>query len=674
MNAPYYLEKGLTIEKHGEKYEFTRHNGNLYQFESIQTGEIISFTESKFFSEWREQLLTIVPVNSSPKNININLDQLSTASNDLEIKDLSEILDVKKLDDALRLENYIKILRKNKVTKGMIKIIEDEIPRIAEELEDDNPPAASTLARKWRKYEAKNDSIWALVDNRSMPAKRNRRSTNHDKFIRNIIDDLYMKEGPESISNIYETYENILPDFNLANEANGIPQEEKVSERTLYRIIGKLNKFDVIAAQQGTQEAKRQLRLMKGHLYADYPLQFVEIDHTPLDIFVIDDKLSIPLGRPWLTIIKDRFSKVIIGLFVTFAKTGTDSIFGALKYSIQPHEKAHERWPDIENVLPWGQGQTYVVDRGKDFLGTRFRLALRQIGSDYEYCAVRSPWLKGSVERAFLSLNFLLETLPGRTFPRLEQRKDYNPLKHAVIRFSSFVYILYKWACDIHNVTPHSRKLARPLDMWNDGLSEAPRSIPILPTALDTYFGKPVTSKLRHDGIKFKYLHYANSPRLEEIYRQYGKGLKISYRVNISDLGYIMVMDPRNNEFFRVPCLDQDYSAGLSLIQHDHIRKWAKQNLAELNISESLYKAKHIIAEQVQEELDSRNTKSKSQLARYAGITSETVLDNKEATLLSIQEHTNQKIILTPSTDIITDVRESKSIERVVPRFGWVVK
>ncbi len=53
--------------------------------------------------------------------------------------------------------------------------------------------------------------------------------------------------------------------------------------------------------------------MIRGHLPADHPLDVVEIDHTPLNVYVIDDLSFLPLGRPWLTAIKDRYSKVILG-------------------------------------------------------------------------------------------------------------------------------------------------------------------------------------------------------------------------------------------------------------------------------------------------------------------------------------------------------------------------
>lgn len=38
-------------------------------------------------------------------------------------------------------------------------------------------------------------------------------------------------------------------------------------------------------------------RVAKGHLPSEFALQFVEIDHGQLDLYVIDDLLFVPLGR-----------------------------------------------------------------------------------------------------------------------------------------------------------------------------------------------------------------------------------------------------------------------------------------------------------------------------------------------------------------------------------------
>ena len=60
------------------------------------------------------------------------------------------------------------------------------------------------------------------------------------------------------------------------------------------------------------------------------PMEYVEIDHTPVPVILIDDELDIPLGRPYLTMLYDRFSKCIVGLSVNFRDPSFDSVRKAL--------------------------------------------------------------------------------------------------------------------------------------------------------------------------------------------------------------------------------------------------------------------------------------------------------------------------------------------------------
>lgn len=143
---------------------------------------------------------------------------------------------------------------------------------------------------------------------------------------------------------------------------------------------------------------------------------------------------------------------------------------------------------------PWpafGRARLYVSDRGRDFPGPHYRAAITSLGSWYEYSEAHTPWLKGSIERFFGTLEqTFFESLPGRTFPNLAERGDYDPASDAVVRLSTLAYLLHKWAADYHNVLPHSRKLATPLDLWNEGVALAPPA-PSGPAPLSAAWFRP---------------------------------------------------------------------------------------------------------------------------------------------------------------------------------------
>jgi putative transposase len=626
-------------------------------------------TENQFFEDLLNFVIVVVPAASSDKELAVSADELSKAAVSPPVIDISEITNEKAKNALLLKLKYIRHMYRVGITRGQLELLKDEIPRAAAELNDPTPPAFSTLSRWMREYFESHEDPFAILDRRALPIPRKRRSPEHDKLIHDILEELYICSDPKGFSDIYDRYKLCLKTHNQSLITNHQPIEALISERTLYRIIDSLDKYKVAVAHFGYAEAKRKFRFIKGHLPASYPLEYVEIDHALLDLFVIDDRLFIPLGRPWLTVIRDRHSGAVIGLFISFAGPGVDSIFSALRHSIYPHANAIAIWPDIETEMPWGLGTTYVTDRGADFLSIRYKLAIVQLGSDYEYCAVRTPWFKGPVERFFKTLSNLLETLPGRTFPNLAQRKDYDPAKHCVVRFSSFVWILYKWACDIYNNQAPRRKQASPLQLFNDGIEKVPRVFPRDPGVVETLLGHRYTGALRHDGITRDYLSYANSPQLEEIFKSRGghSGV-IVYHRNNSDLGSIRVMDPRTSEFFSVPCLSPEYAGGLTLLQHKQIRLAARLQYGNDKDVDFLSRSKLAIQHQIEEELDRKNSSPKKNLARYVGINSEQVIRGEPATLL--------KSTLTPpcgkdehsesTSPLIVPVTDAKS-------FGWSV-
>src|SRR5215469_17496310 len=61
----------------------------------------------------------------------------------------------------------------------------------------------------------------------------------------------------------------------------------------------------------------RALAADHGLTAVSRPLEVVQIDHTEIDIIVVDELTRTPLpGRPWLTLAIDVFSRVVTGLHV----------------------------------------------------------------------------------------------------------------------------------------------------------------------------------------------------------------------------------------------------------------------------------------------------------------------------------------------------------------------
>lgn len=682
MNNRFFLSEGLVISRHGRTLEYFRRCGSMLQFSDIETGLVDTLSEAEFYEEYRRKELIILPKTvSTPDELLMPNDDETAIEEEGRCFDLSEIKSQKYKDGMLRRHKYIVGMHKAGISRGQLYLIEDEIPRIAKAINDPHPPGRITVSTWMRNYERRHGSVFAVIDKRGLRDRRVHRSSEHDELIGDLVKQHYMCCHPLSINEIHGKYTTAVTEFNQLLTASGRTPENPISERTLYRIVGGLNKYDVAIAQFGRQQARNIYRFLKGHLNACRPLQFIEIDHALLDIFVIDDRTMIPIGRPWFTVFRDRYTGVIVGLFISFAGPSVDSIFAGLRHSLYPHDRALALWPDIETKLPFGLAETYVSDRGADFLSLRYRLGITQLGADYEYCERRTPWHKGPVERFFRTLSGLLETMPGRTFPGLKERRDYDSAKHAVVRFSVLVWIIYKWAADAYNNNRTHTKLASRIERFNEGILAAPPAGWRNPQAIETILGERHQSCLRHDGLTFSHMHYIGMD-LEDLWRHRGprkRDDKIVWHLNSANLGAIQVLDPRTNTFFNAPNSRPDYAEGLSLIQHKYLKKMAGSDLRHAREpADILIRTMQSIRDRIGDELAAKETTGKKRLARLAGIDSDAVISgerrsvadpfNRDGNRPQGESHSSPDKDAGPST--------KECLERTftdVPTFGWGV-
>ena len=65
----------------------------------------------------------------------------------------------------------------------------------------------------------------------------------------------------------------------------------------------------------------------------DYPLDLYQVDHTKVDVIVVDEYERRPLGRPWLTLVLDVASRMIAGYYLTFDPPCSTSVALALSHA-----------------------------------------------------------------------------------------------------------------------------------------------------------------------------------------------------------------------------------------------------------------------------------------------------------------------------------------------------
>src|SRR5262252_9777881 len=87
---------------------------------------------------------------------------------------------------------------------------------------------------------------------------------------------------------------------------------------------------------------------------AEWPLAMVQIDHTLGDIILVDDVQRLPIGRPWITLAIDVFSRMVAGFYVSLDAPSALSAGLCLAHAILPKDTWLAKY-GIETSWPvWG--------------------------------------------------------------------------------------------------------------------------------------------------------------------------------------------------------------------------------------------------------------------------------------------------------------------------------
>jgi len=356
------------------------------------------------------------------------------------------------------------------------------------------------------------------------------------------------------------------------------------SRRFIKRLIDQIPAFDKDSARYGQDFALRKFRSVNGHRVIQAPLERAEIDHTVLDLFVIDERRSLPLGRPYITACIDVYSRCILGIYIGFVPPSCLSVSKCLRHAFLPKIGLHEEFLEIDNDWPaHGVMRELVLDNGREFHSQALENTCLSLGIEMHFSPRRMPWFKGKIERWFGTINHdLAHKAPGTTFSNIFERGDYDPAKHAVVTLSTLNTMIRKWICDVYHQRPHTALQMSPDQRWKTSISPTNIRVPEDVAELDLVMGRPDSRILTHKGIELLGLFY-NSSEVQNLRRRHGATLKVDIRVDETDIGYIFVIAPDSSDYFRVPALHSEYAKGLSSWQHDLFRKQAREQMHENN-------------------------------------------------------------------------------------------
>ncbi|HEV8366305.1 MAG TPA: DDE-type integrase/transposase/recombinase [Pyrinomonadaceae bacterium] len=199
---------------------------------------------------------------------------------------------------------------------------------------------------------------------------------------------------------------------------------------------------------------------LKTPRHGDRPFEIGHIDHTELDVESPSSQTGRSLGRPWLTILTDAYSRRILAVYVTFDSPSYRSCMMVLRQCV----RLHGRLPQI-----------IVVDGGAEFRSTYFDTLLAR----YECIKKTRPPAKarfGSVcERLFGTTNTqFIHNLRGNTQITKNVRqvtKSVNPKSMATWPLGNLYDRICEYASEVYDTISHPALGESPRNTFIEGIA-----------------------------------------------------------------------------------------------------------------------------------------------------------------------------------------------------------
>ena len=495
----------------------------------------------------------------------------------------------------------------------------------AAEIGDKHPPSTTTFYRWWRRWLANGNDVRALVprhDRRGSPAVR--QADRVLELFAEVVEAAYRRSPAITGRHIHD----VLAARIQQENRHLLPSQQLLapSPRTCHRLLGRIEMIDRISLKEGQAAADRKLRVVRQGPKTTDILERVEVDHTPLDLFIIDETTGLPIGRPILTVLIDHYSRMVLGYYLNFGGTSAQAVLGALRHALLPKPVLVQAIPGLEIKHEWlcfGTMETLVFDNGLEFHGVDVESLAFDLGIDIQYCPRRTPRFKGVIERFLKTLNYsFMHELPGTSLARMAERGEYDSTKHALLTLAECVYLLQKWLLDVYAQTVHRGIHARPYDRWQEGLTRRTPQLPASVQLLQRRIGKVAERSLRADGIHLNRLRYAG-PQLQPILNRYGAGIRVKVVFDPMNLGAIQLWAPDSEDPIEVPAIEWEYANGLTLRQHEQILEQARAGNKSIEKLEDLLQAKQDLVDAIDALMVSRKMRQRRKGAATHGQTSD---------------------------------------------------
>jgi putative transposase len=340
-----------------------------------------------------------------------------------------------------------------------------EAPRYTREMIEERARAGGvhwTTLYRWMEAYLRIGRLSALLPNkRGCKKGQSRLSPEVEAILQATIEDFYLHKQKRSVQKTCDEVQRRCRNAGL---------KEPHSNTVRYRIAA-LSEKVTTAGRQGKRAAKEAFDPVRGSFPgAEFPLAYVQIDHTKLDIMVVDEESRRSVGRPWITVAIDVFSRMVCGFYVSLDPPGALATGLAIAHSILPKEK----WLNQHGIETpwsvWGVMRTIHADNAKEFRGDMLKRACQEYGIDMNFRLVATPHYGGHIERFMGTIATEIHALPGTTFSNPKDKGDYDSEAQAVFTLKELETWLATFFVEVYHQRVHSALGMSPAEKYLQGV------------------------------------------------------------------------------------------------------------------------------------------------------------------------------------------------------------
>lgn len=274
-----------------------------------------------------------------------------------------------------------------------------------------------TVWRRWDRFR-RNPTPGGLLPGLPGPVPGSRRLRPAvESIIDRAIDEVYLVREPATVTALVAHCALLARGSNVAAPSRRAV-EARIRSREPLRVAKKRLGYHTAMAVQSSS--------VSG-LNPSAALEMVQIDHALMDLIVVSPLTRLPIGRPWITVAIDVFTRCVLGYYLSFDTPNQTSVALALEHACFPKQSWLKRL-GLEVAYPvFGKMKSIHWDNAKTFQAKEIKAQCARYGIHIQERPVRSPHYGAYVERYIGTMMGAVHLLPGTTFSNVKARGEPAP-------------------------------------------------------------------------------------------------------------------------------------------------------------------------------------------------------------------------------------------------------